>query len=101
MNTKTGTILVSTYISQTVDYGGILGHVPQENREFWDANVAFDGTKGMGVGLLSDRPVSGIKGVAYWATDKKILYRLTSDNTWKESFTPYAYPHPLRSRLLN
>jgi hypothetical protein len=101
MNLKNGTILVSTYISQTVDYGGILGPVPQENREFWDEKMAFDGTRGMGVGLSSDQPTSGFKGVAYWATDKKILFRCISDSTWKEIYSPYAYPHPLRSQILN
>ena len=100
-NRKNGTILVSTYISKTIDYGGSLGLVPQENREFWDENMAFDGTKDMGVGLLSNRPIYCYKGVAYWATDTMVLYRCTSGNTWKEFYAPYAYPHPLRSQILN
>jgi hypothetical protein len=98
-NTKNGTILISTYVDGTIDYGGILGLVPQENREFWDEKASFDGTSGVGVGVLAKRPVKGTPGVGYWATDVKKLFRWTSNNKWEEHYTPYTYPHPLRDIL--
>jgi hypothetical protein len=36
-------------------------------------------------------------GVGYWATDTQTLYRATSATTWQAYYTPYQYPHPLRT----
>lgn len=73
------------------------------NREFYvwcnaSSNTGcatFDGTQGVGSGLLSARPSTCTSGVAYWATDSSELYKCTATNTWSAYYTPYTYPHPL------
>jgi hypothetical protein len=78
----------------------------QENREFYNQKTPFDGTIGVGVGPLADRPKTSTPGVAYWATDQGEwdsahggpdgqLYLCTAPNTWSLYYKPYAYPHPL------
>jgi hypothetical protein len=95
------------YVSGMVDYSNTgdpyyyeplayKGIVPQMNREFWNEQDAFNGTTGIGIGLLSNRPATCTKGVAYWATDTKKLYKCTATNTWTAYYTPFIYPHPLR-----
>ena len=73
-----------------------VGNHIQENREFWNQVNNFNGTVGIGVGLLANRPSTCTTGVAYWATDTKTLYKATATNTWTAYYTPYTYPHPLR-----
>jgi hypothetical protein len=62
----------------------------------------FNGTKGVGQGLLSARPSTctagpggNTPGVGYWATDTQTLYVCNPTNTWTTYYTPYTYPHPL------
>jgi hypothetical protein len=62
----------------------------------------FNGTKGIGQGLLSARsttctagPGGNTPGVGYWATDTNTLYVCNPTNTWTTYYTPYTYPHPL------
>ena len=58
---------------------------------------SFNGSKGVGQGLLSSRPSSGLTvGVGYWATDTQTLYVATDSTTWATYYTPYTYPHPLQ-----
>jgi hypothetical protein len=91
------------------------GVVPQYDRDLFGYNPTFDGTAnyayvsgstsylntgnvaGVGVGLLAARPAScAVTGAAWWATDTETLYRWTG-SAWEAYFTPYTYPHPLRS----
>jgi len=64
----------------------------------------FNGTAGVGEGLLSARPSTctagpggNTPGVGYWATDTQTLYVCTATNTWSTYYQPYTYPHPLQS----
>jgi hypothetical protein len=98
-NRLNGSIIINPYIDEIVNYGGSIGLVPQEDREFWCEKAQFNGTSGIGVGLLAGRPSTGTKGVAYWATDTKTLYICRDTNSWVEYYRPYAYPHPLRNIL--
>jgi hypothetical protein len=110
-NKKNGATAIAAEITRTVDYSqssvydGVTHGpekpyrtVPQWNLDCWQEVAGFDGSSGVGVGPLSARPVTCTKGVAYWATDTKTLYRATATNTWSVYYTPYTYPHPLRNR---
>jgi len=77
----------------------------QENRDYYNQTASFDGTVGVGVGTLADRPKTCTPGVAYWATDQGKwdsthsgpdgqLYVCTEPNTWSLYYKPYTYPHP-------
>jgi len=57
--------------------------------------VNFNGTAGIGQGLLKARPNTCAPSVGYWATDTNTLYTCTAPNTWTNFYTPYIYPHPL------
>ena len=72
------------------------------NRDFYNYNASFNGTTGVGSGLLANRPATCTTntsevggGVAYWATDTNTLYRCSATNTWTVHYKPYTYPHPL------
>lgn len=56
---------------------------------------SFNGTAGVGQGLLSARPATCTSGVGYWATDTSRLYVCGPANTWTAYYVPYEYPHPL------
>jgi hypothetical protein len=79
------------------------------NREFYQQfgtygeTGTFDGTRGVGQGLLSARPATctagpggNTPGVGYWATDTNTLYVCTATNAWSVYYRPYTYPHPLQ-----
>ncbi len=77
----------------------------------------FNGSTGCGWGTLANRPSSGLTvGTGYFVTDEGSwnttsansygvqqngasgqLYVATSATTWALAYTPYTYPHPLRT----
>lgn len=84
------------------------------NRDFYNAvstspqtstTAPFDGSRGMGWGLLSRRPSTctatpepldaGRGGVGYFATDTAALFWCSAPDTWSVHYRPFAYPHPL------
>jgi len=72
------------------------------NVDYYQSIGGFNGTAGIGNGLLSARPTTctagpggNTAGVGYWATDQTKLYVCTATNTWTSYYTPYTYPHPL------
>ncbi len=94
--------------------GRYLDEHLQANRDFFNAvtqqpqsstTTPFDGSRGMGFGLLARRPTqctpgpeaadAGLGGVGYVATDTQTLYRCSAIDTWVSSYRPYVYPHPL------
>ena len=72
------------------------GSHAQANRDFYDWTANFDGTVGVGSGLLSNRPATCTPLVGYWAIDKDTLYQCSTKNNWTVHYTPYTYPHPLQ-----
>lgn len=87
--------------------GDDIGNAIQANRDYYNYNASFNGTTGMGIGTLTNRPSTCTAGVGYWATDQGswnksgsggqgVLYKCTATNTWTLYYTPYTYPHPLQ-----
>ena len=101
---------------------GTVSHI-QEGRDYYIQGSSFDGTSGVGCGTLANRPATCTTGVAYWATNQSCtdmtglvgavdpegdrpdvsykidgaLYKCTATNTWTSYYTPYEYPHRLRT----
>lgn len=85
------------------------------NRDYYTYNASFDGKSGVGCGKPANRPATCSPGVAYWATEqsctdmtgmvganpsipiKGTLYKCNASGQWETHYTPYTYPHPLRS----
>lgn len=97
----------NTPSSVTASVNANSAHHIKANRDYYNYTASFDGTSGVGVGTLADRPATCTIGVGYWATDQGswnktpggeqgVLYKCTSTNTWKKYYEPYEYPHPLR-----
>jgi hypothetical protein len=81
------------------------------NRDVYRGTTSFNGTTGVGVGTLANRPATCTLFVAYWATDQGFwnnktpgvaagqLYKCTATNTWTLWYVPYTYPNPLQQPL--
>jgi hypothetical protein len=91
-------------------------YYPSASRAQTSPTSPFNGSSGTGWGTLANRPTTCTPGVAYFATDQGswntsssnpygvqqngadgVLYKCTAPNTWTLYYTPYVYPHPLRS----
>jgi len=102
------------------DTGGIVNLVAEAtttfvapNRDIFTEPASFNGTVGVGFGLLANRPTTCTHsnptfptlagdgthgGVGYFATNVGTLgtlYNCSATNTWAVNYTPYTYPHPL------
>jgi hypothetical protein len=118
---------VNLYVNRQWSTGGepyVDVHHVVVNRDYYtavskDAQTSptspFNGTVGMGFGTLANRPTTCTTnpnepggGVGYWATDQGEwdsthagpdgrLYRCSETNVWTVHYTPYTYPHPLRT----
>jgi len=82
-----------------VYYDSLGRNVPEWDKDAWKQTDNFNGSSGVGVGPLSKRPSTcTTEGVAWWATDENKLYRW-HNGAWELYYTPYTYPHPLRTTL--
>jgi len=88
-----------------------LTDIPKLGRDV----ISESSTPGITCGKLANRPATCIKGQGYWATDQSCtnltgmvganpttpisgtLYKCTATNAWSAFYTPFTYPHPLRS----
>ena len=101
-----------------IDINKTLGAIPAANVDVWSqSDWQSDGSAGVGCGTLAQMNAitPTVTGVGYWATDQSCsdltgmvgvnpatpisgtLYKCTATNTWREYYTPYTYPHPLRT----
>jgi hypothetical protein len=105
---------------QTVNIRNGVSAWIQPDRDYYLEGATFNGTSGVGIGALEDRPETcttygdGV-GVGYWATNQGswntsssnpygsqangadgLLYVCTATDTWTLYYTPYTYPHPLQ-----
>ena len=87
----------------------------RNNTDYFNYTTTFTGASGVGCGTLANIPSTCTTGVGYWATDQSCssignsvgrdpatpisgtLYRCATTNNWQPYYTPYTYPHPLRS----
>ena len=92
-----GTQLNPTVVNNTagVKTGGSSADI-RENSNYYRENASFNGTTGVGVGVVGSRPATCTTGVGYWATDESKFYKCTATNTWTLHYQTYEYPHPLQ-----
>lgn len=106
-----GQVLTPAYIYNNTLNGTVSaavragGDSVAENRDYYNQNLSFNGSSGVGRGTLASRPSSCTTGVGYWATDQGEwdsthagadgrFYTCTG-NAWALTYTPFTYPHPL------
>lgn len=86
-----------------------------EGVDFWDDTTS----SGVRYGTLANIPGTCTIGQGYWATNQSTtnladmigtnpvtpisgtLYKCTAINTWTAYYTPYTYPHPIRTDCVN
>lgn len=115
-NNRVGTSGTGKIISPSLWVGISPEKALRVNTDYFLDDTSFDGQSGVGCGTIAERPKTCATGVGYWATDQSCseipsgsygknptsqlsgtLYRCTSANSWAAYYTPYTYPHPLRS----
>ncbi|MGB9845796.1 MAG: PKD domain-containing protein, partial [Methanothermobacter tenebrarum] len=83
-----GSSQVNVGIGDRVYYSSLGRYVPTEDYDFWQEKSNFNGSSGVGVGLLSQRPTScTTEGVGWWATDENKLYRW-KNGKWELYYVP-------------
>jgi len=117
---KAPTYLWANYDTGSLTYAFVkeisINHI-KTNRDYYEQPASFNGTSGTGCGTLANRPATCTAGVGYWATTQSCsdltdyigaspttpisgtLYKCTATDTWTEYYTPYTYPHPLRTEM--
>jgi hypothetical protein len=106
-NTNNGSNVIASMVSS-----GTPAHCSvSENSNWWNYNAACTTSScSAGIGTGTTPPTGGCTtGVGYWAASTATpttsssaiqnasFYKCTSTNTWTRYYTPYTYPHPLRS----
>jgi len=91
--------ITNTFIWNNIKNGGNIPAYVEEtgyvrtyiakNRDYWEP------TSGLESALPATCPADG--NTFYGTTDSGKLYKCTSTNLWTLQYTPYIYPHPLRS----
>ena len=118
---KTGTsLVVDITLSNSDSDCSVRNYLIAEDIDvFWN-KVPFTGSSGVGCGTLANRPSTCKIGVGYWATEQDcsrlddknvganptepitgVLYKCGSNNNWIPYYTPFAYPHPIRTDCVN
>jgi hypothetical protein len=92
----------TTQISATCSAGCCPGldSCITEDTDWSTYEASFDGSTGVGVGPYSSIPGTCTPYVAYWASDRNILYRCTATNTWTNYYRPYIYPHHFVTEMI-
>jgi hypothetical protein len=106
-NTQNGSVVAASMLSS----GNPTHCTVSENSNWWNYNAACTiSSCSSGVGRGTTAPTGTCTtGVGYWVastatptasssvTQAGQFYKCTSTNTWTPYYTPYTYPHPLRS----
>ena len=83
---------------------------PVENVDYWNFNASFNGSTGIGRGTAAPSG-SNTAGVGYWqnasptptvnpsVVQAGVLWKGQGGTSWVAYYTPYTYPHPLRTAV--